>query len=132
VSGAATTELVVVERGGVRVALPATEVIAIGELVAEEPAAPLYEYLGQPAPEPGERQLGLRVRGRLGPELVAAVGRVTITAVATERLAPVPALLAGTGPICAIVFGDDAAPLLVLDLAALVAWAPRAQRPGPA
>jgi hypothetical protein len=117
-----TVELVVIERAGQRIALPSARVSAIGELPGARRALPLQERFGQPPLGDGERCVGIVVRIADGHRVVPVAGRVTIAAVAAAELAALPPLLAAACPVAAVVFGADAA-TLVLDADAAVAEA---------
>jgi hypothetical protein len=119
-------EILVIERGGVRLGVPAFRVAGIAELPVAECDARLQQRLGQPAAAEGERCFGLRVLVPGGESLVAVAGRVTIAEIGEDEIAPLPALFAGIAPVTAVVFTADA-PVLVLDVDAMVAHA-RAER----
>jgi hypothetical protein len=109
-----TVELVVIERAGQRLALPSARVSAIGELPRERRALPLQERFGQPPLGDGERCVGVVVRMADGHRIVPVAGRVMIATVAAAEIAPLPPLLAAACPVAAVVFGAEAA-TLVLD-----------------
>lgn len=115
-----TVELVVIERAGQRFAIPSAQVSMIGELPHGSRDVRLQERLGQPPLEDGERCVAVAVRTAEGPEVVPVAGRVTIAQVDAAAIAPLPPLLAGVGPVVAVVFGDGA-PVLVLDVDATIA-----------
>ena len=117
-----TVELVIVERGGVRLGVPAGRVSAIDDLddmASTERSARLQQRLGQPPLADAERCCGLRVDGPGGGAVVAVAGRVSIAAVSADEISPLPELLMGVAPVTAVVFDDDA-PVLVLDADAMV------------
>jgi hypothetical protein len=119
----APVELIVVERGGVRLGVPAGRVAAVADLPRAERGAQLQQRLGQPPLAEDERCFGLRVEAPGGDAVVAVAGRVSIATVQAADIAPLPALLAGTAaPVVAVVFAGDAS-VLVLDADAMVAHA---------
>jgi hypothetical protein len=118
----APVELIIVERGGVRLGVPAVRIAAIADLPRAERGAQLQQRLGQPPLADDERCFGLRVDAPGGDTTVAVAGRVSIATVPAADIAPLPALLAGTAPIAAVVF-DGEASVLVLDVDAMVAHA---------
>jgi hypothetical protein len=113
-------ELVVVDRAGQRLAIPAARVSMIGELPSQLRAVPLQESFGQPPLGAGERCVAIAVRTAEGHTLVSVAGHVTISQVDAADLLPLPLPLAGAGRVAAIVFGEPAA-MLVLDVDAVVA-----------
>ncbi len=116
-------ELIVVERGGVRLGVPARRVTAAFDLPRAERGAELQQRLGQPPPADDERCLGLRVEAPGGDTVVAVAGRISIATVPAADIAPLPALLAGAAaPVAAVVFGGDG-PVLVLDVDAMIVHA---------
>ena len=119
-------ELLVIERSGVRLGVPAARVAGVAELPVVDCDARLQQRLGQPPAAEGERCFGLRVEAPGGESVVAVAGRVSMAAVQEDEIAPLPALFAGLGPVTAVVFTADA-PVLVLDVDAMVAHA-RAER----
>ena len=126
----APVELIIVERGGVRLGVPADRIAAVAALPAGERGARLQQRLGQPPPADDERCFELRVqlRGESpgGEAVVAVAGRISIATVPADDIAPLPALLAGAAPVTAVVFDGDAS-VLVLDVDAMVAHARAAQ-----
>jgi hypothetical protein len=118
-----SVELVVVERLGVRIGLPAGRIAAVDDLPPGACSAALQQRLGQPPPQDDERCFGLRVDATSGQTVVEVAGRVSIATVPAEDIAPLPALLSGIAPITAVVFADDEASVLVLDVDAAVAHA---------
>jgi hypothetical protein len=118
----AAVELVVIERLGVRLGLPAERVAAVDDLPARECSAALQQRLGQPPPQDDERCFELRVDVAGGQTVMAVAGRVSIATVLAEDIAPLPPVLAGIALISAVVFADDAS-VLVLDVDAAVAHA---------
>ncbi len=116
-------ELIVVERDGVRLGVPAARVGAIVELPRADWGAELQERLGQPPWADGERCVGLWVEAPAGDAVVAVAGRVSIATVPAGDIAPLPPLLAGpAAPVVAVVFAGEA-PVLVLDADAMAAHA---------
>lgn len=115
-----TIELVVVDRAGQRLAIPADRVALIGELPREHRAMPLQERLGQPPLAPGERCVAIAVRTADGHTIVPVAGRVTIAEVAAAELSPLPPLFAGARLVTAVVFGAGGS-MLVLDPDAVIA-----------
>lgn len=114
-----TVELIVIERAGQRLAIPSAQVSMIGALPRGSGAVSLQERLGQPPLEDGERCVAIAIRTTEGPEIVSVAGRVTIAQVDAAEIASLPPLLAGVGPVAAVVFGDEV-PVLVLDVDATV------------
>jgi len=119
-------ELLVIERGDVRLGVPAARVAGISDLSVAECDARLQQRLGQPPAAAGERCFGLRVQVPDGESLVTVAGRVSISAVREDEITPLPAIFAGIALVTAVVFAADA-PVLVLDVDAMVAHA-RAER----
>lgn len=117
-----SVELLVIERAGVRLGVPAARVAAVADLPEGVRSARLQQRLGQPPLADDERCFGLRVAAPGGETVVTVAGRVSIASVLEAEIAPLPALLAGVAPVTAVVFGDDA-PVLVLDVDAIVAHA---------
>lgn len=117
-----SVELLVIERAGVRLGVPAARVSAVADLPTEHRSARLQQRLGQPPLTDDERCFGLRMTASGGETVVAVAGRVSIAAVQEAEIAPLPALLAGVAPVTAVVFDDDA-PVLVLDVDSIVAHA---------
>jgi chemotaxis signal transduction protein len=113
-------ELIIVERDGVRLGVPAHRVAAVADLPHGERDARLQQRLGQPPLTDDERCFGLRVEVPGGEIVVAVAGRVSIATVPTADIASLPALLAGAAPVAAVVFAGDAS-VLVLDVDAMVA-----------
>ena len=116
-------ELIIVERGGMRLGVPADRVAEIAALPWDE--ALLQQRLGQPPPTEDERCFALRVMraGALGgDDVVAVAGRVSIAEVPADEISPLPELLAAAAPVTAVVFAGDN-PVLVLDVDAMVAHA---------
>jgi hypothetical protein len=118
----APVELIIVERDGVRLGVPAGRIAEVAALPRAERGAALQQRLGQPPLADDERCFGLRVEGPGGDAVVAVAGQVTIATVAADEIAPLPKLLAGAAPVTAVVF-SGAAPVLVLDVDAMVAHA---------
>jgi len=118
----APVELIVVERSGMRLGVPARRVSAVADLPPAERGAQLQQRLGQPPLADGERCFGLRVDAPGGAAVVPVAGRVSIMSVPADEVAPLPALLAGAAPVTAVVFAGEV-PVLVLDVDAMVAHA---------
>jgi len=118
----APVDLLIVERGGVRLGVPAGRVAAVADLPPDERGAGLQQRLGQPPLADGERCFGLWVEMPGGPAVVPVAGRVSVAAVPAADIAPLPALLACAAPVAAVVFSGEA-PVLVLDVDAMVAHA---------
>ncbi len=119
----AAVEMIIVERGGVRLGVPAARVAAVADLPPAERSATLQQRLGQPPPADDERCFGLQVEAPGGAAMVAVAGRVSVASVPAADVAPLPPLLAGAAsPIVAVVFSGDA-PVLVLDADAMAAHA---------
>jgi hypothetical protein len=121
----APVEMLVIERGGMRLGVPAARVAAVADLPAAACAPRLQQRLGQPPLTDGERCFGLRVQVPGGETVVEVAGRVSIAAVPETEIAPLPALflgVLGVAPVTAVVFAADA-PVLVLDVDAMVAHA---------
>lgn len=118
----APVELIIVERGGVRLGVPARRVAEVADLPHGERGARLQQRLGQPPLTDDERCFGLRVEAPGGETVVVVAGRVSITTVSAADIAPLPALLAGAAPVAAVVFAGEAS-VLVLDVDAMVAHA---------
>ena len=115
-------ELIIVERGGVRLGVPAVRIAAISDLPPAERTARLQQRLGQPPLGEDERCFGLRVDAPGGDAVVAVAGRVSMAAVPAADIAPLPELMAGVAPVTAVVFAEGAS-VLVLDVDAMVAHA---------
>lgn len=115
-------ELVVVERCGVRLGVPANRIVAVADLSHAERSAELQQRLGQPPLADHERCFGLRVEVAGGETVVPVAGRVWIAGVPAAEIALLPALFASAAPITAVVFAGDAS-VLVLDADAMVAHA---------
>jgi hypothetical protein len=122
----AEVDLIIIERGGVRLGVPAGRVAAVADLPRAEHGAGVQQRLGQPPVGDGERCFGLRVPVPGGDAVVAVAGRISIATVPAADIAPLPALLACAAPIAAVVF-DAASSVLVLDVDAMVAHARAAQ-----
>lgn len=119
----AAVEMIIVERGGMRLGVPAARVTEVADLPAAERGAVLQQWLGQPPLGDDERCFGLRMEAPGGAAMVAVAGRVSVASVPAADVAPLPALLAGAAsPIVAVVFSGDA-PVLVLDADAVAAHA---------
>ena len=86
----AAVDLVIVERGGVRLGVPARRVAAIADLPPSERGAQLQQRLGQPPPADDERCFGLRVEAPGGDAVVAVAGRVSVTTVPASDIVPLP------------------------------------------
>ena len=112
-------ELVIIERGGVRLGVLSRHVAEVAHLPAAARGARLQQRLGQPPIADDERCFGLRVEATGGATVVAVAGRVSVASVPAEDIAPLPPLLAGVAPVTAVVFGGEA-PVLVLDVDAMV------------
>ena len=118
----ASVDLLIVERGGVRIGVPAGRISAVSDLPRREAAAHLQRRLGQPPLAEDERCFGLRVETAGGQAMVDVAGRVTVATVPAGDIAALPSLLASSaGPVGAVVF--DESPVLVLDPDAMVAHA---------
>jgi chemotaxis signal transduction protein len=120
-------ELIIVERSGMRLGVPAGRVAEVAALPWADTL--LQQRLGQPPLEDDERCFALRVVRTDAPggeDVVTVAGRVSITAVPAHEIAPLPELMAGVAPVAAVVFSGDN-PVLVLDVDAMVAHA-RADR----
>jgi hypothetical protein len=115
----APIELVIVERGGVRLGVLAGRISAIDDVPEAKRGARLQQQLGQPPLGEDERCFGLRIAGPSGESVVSVAGRVTIATVAADEISPLPDLLSSVAPVTAVVFGEDA-PVLVLDADAMV------------
>jgi len=118
----APVELIIVERSGVRLGVPARRVAAVADLPPAERGAQLQQRLGQPALADGERCFGLRVDASGGQTIVAVAGRLSLATMAADDIAPLPPLLVGAAPVVAVVF-DGESSVLVLDVDAMVAHA---------
>lgn len=116
----APVELIIVERGGVRLGVPAGRIAAIADLPRAERGVQLQQRLGQPPLADDERCFGLRVDAPGGDATVAVAGRVSMATVPAADIAPLPELLAGAAPVVAVVFAGGAS-VLVLDVDAMVA-----------
>jgi len=114
-------ELIIVERGGIRLGVPARRVTVVVDLPGVERGATLQERLGQPPPADEERCFGLWVEVPGGSAEVVVAGRVSITAVPAADIAPLPPLLADAAPPVSAVVFDGEASVLVLDVDAMVA-----------
>jgi hypothetical protein len=118
----ASVDLLIIERGGVRLGVPAARISAVADLPRREAGAHLQRRLGQPPPADGERCFGLRVEMPGGVAVVDVAGRVSVATVAAAEIAALPSLFAGAAAlIVAVVFAE--APVLVLDPDAMVAHA---------
>lgn len=118
----APVELIIVERDGVRLGVPADRIAGVAALPDAQRGAALQRRLGQQPLADEERCFGLRVEAPGGDTVVAVAGRVSIATVAADEIAPLPKLLAGAAPVTAVVF-SGATPVLVLDVDAMVAHA---------
>jgi chemotaxis signal transduction protein len=119
----APVELLIVERGGMRLGVPAGRVAEIAALPWADSL--LQQRLGQPPLADDERCFALRVPRSDAPgadDVVAVAGRVTIEVVPADEIAPLPELLSGIALVTAVVF-SEANPVLVLDVDAMVAHA---------
>jgi hypothetical protein len=117
----APVDLIIVDRGGVRLGVPAGRIAAIADLPRAERSARLQQRLGQPPLSDDERCFGLRVEVSGGDTVVAVAGRVSVATVPAADIAPLPPLLAGGSVVAGVVFEE--APVLVLDVDAMVAHA---------
>lgn len=115
----APVELIIVERAGVRLGVPASRVAAVADLPPGMRSVVLQQRLGQPPLTTGERCFGLRLDTARGETVVTVAGRVSIASVTDDDIAPLPALLAGAAPVHAVVFDGDAS-VLVLDVDAMI------------
>ena len=115
----APVELIIIERGGVRLGVPARRVAEVADLPHAERGARLQQRLGQPPLTDDERCFGLRVEAPGGDAVVAVAGRVSIATVPAADIAPLPVLMAGAAPVAAVVFAGEAS-VLVLDVDAMV------------
>jgi len=115
----APVELVIVERGGVRLGVPADRISAIDDVPDAQRAVRLQQQLGQPPLGEDERCFGLRIAGPTGESVVSVAGRVTIVPVPADEISPLPELMSRVAPVTGVVFGDDT-PVLVLDADAMV------------
>jgi hypothetical protein len=116
----APVELIIVERAGMRLGVPAGRIAGVADLPGAERGAQLQQRLGQPPLSDDERCFGLRVEAPGGDAVVAVAGRVSIATVPADDIAPLPPLLVGAAPVTAVVF-SGATPVLVLDVDAMVA-----------
>lgn len=117
-----SVDLLIVERGGVRLGVPAGRISAVADLPRREAGGHLQRRLGQPPLGEGERCFGLRVDMPGGATVVDVAGRVTVATVPAADIAALPWLLASSAvPVVAVVFDEN--PVLVLDPDAMVAHA---------
>jgi hypothetical protein len=112
-------ELLVIERDGMRLALPAERIRSVATLL-DGRGARLQERFGQAPPTPGERCVALTVDTRGGDAMVPVAGTVSMMTVAAADVAALPALFARSRPVAAVVFAGEAS-LLVLDADAAAA-----------
>jgi chemotaxis signal transduction protein len=119
----APVELIIVERGGMRLGVPAARVAEIAALPWAESL--LQQRLGQPPLTEDERCFALRMvrtNAAGADDVVTVAGRVTIEEVPADQIAPLPELLSDVALVTAVVF-SEAKPVLVLDVDAMVAHA---------